>query len=166
MPHKIRDLRLLHADLCQIIMYVDSIFAPLAIFFHGGTVAGFCGETIRLIERYSKGVDSSESLSLTSVVLSLAFLVIVIPLVTISTAEICDCPRKSIQAVNKLLQEQGTLDVAAGTHQIRLFLSQMYVKDVQMTAWRFYKLDRAALMTTYGASVSYVSLVLQSTGKV
>lgn len=49
-PAEIQNLRLNHADLCQIVTFMDDIFAPLAVFFHGGTVAGFCGETIRFIE--------------------------------------------------------------------------------------------------------------------
>lgn len=49
-PSEISKWRLIHADLCQIILFMDDIYAPLAIFFHGGVVAGFCGETIRFIE--------------------------------------------------------------------------------------------------------------------
>ena len=49
-PVRIRKLRLIHADLCQIVTLMDNIFSPLALFFHGGVVAGFCGETIRFIE--------------------------------------------------------------------------------------------------------------------
>ena len=46
--------------------------------------------------------------------------------------------------------------------QIRLLLSQMNVKDVQMTAWKFYSLDRSALMKTFASVVTYVSLVVES----
>lgn len=51
------------------------------------------------------------------------------------------------------------------SHQIRLLLSQMN-QAVVFTAWRFYKLDRASILQTFGACITYVSLFVQGANDV
>ncbi|XP_018494250.1 uncharacterized protein LOC108863962 [Galendromus occidentalis] len=164
-PNHIWRLRLLHADLCQLIIFMDDLFSPLALLLHGGVVAGYCTETLRFIQRYERGLDISESwLTFFTFALNMTYLLTMISITTASTSKLCESPKRSMRIVHDLLQNYGAgfANMTAGSQQIRLLLSQMQVKYVQMTAWRFYKLDRAALMTTLGASVTYVSVVVQS----
>lgn len=59
---EIKKLRLSHADLCQLVIFMDEIYSPLAVFFHGGVVAGYCTETLRFIQvrRSSKQGNTGE----------------------------------------------------------------------------------------------------------
>ncbi|OQR73805.1 hypothetical protein BIW11_09509 [Tropilaelaps mercedesae] len=96
---------------------------------------------------------------------NMSFMVIATLLITYSAALLCECKDRSRYFVNSLeLPDDGPRSRAVA-HEVRLLLSQMS-RQVEMTAWRFYKLNRGAILQTIGACITYVSLVVQSAGDV
>ncbi|OQR79644.1 hypothetical protein BIW11_05586, partial [Tropilaelaps mercedesae] len=162
-PLKLRDLRLRHAELCDLIIYLDDIFSPIAIFWHGSVVLGLCSESVGLIQRFSEpaGISLLTMLHFTS---NAMYIVGNLGFVTVSTSLVCECKDRSEHIVRHLLSQPQAYLVAS-SHQARLFATQMRIENVQMTAFRFYNLNRSAFMTVLGASVTYVSFVAQTARK-
>ncbi|XP_022707452.1 uncharacterized protein LOC111271127 [Varroa jacobsoni] len=230
-PFVLRNLRLRHAELCDLVIYLDDIFSPLAIFWHGSVVAGYCSESINLIQvssiqrlykelvllipiKFSGGRGAGISLlSKMHFLLNFIYIITNLGLVTIATSLVCECKDRSEHVVrNMLFRPQAHRRAAAhqvtgfdltknramriketlpkpfrtvlahdkpGTNncfrsrddtvfpgQMRLLATQMAVENVQMTAFRFYSLNRSAFMTVMGAAVTYVSFVAQTAQKV
>ncbi|KAK8770600.1 hypothetical protein V5799_012935 [Amblyomma americanum] len=84
-------------------------------------------------------------------------------IVSFSAAAVCEAHDDSLPRVNRMVAAHCATPAPDSEFLEQAFLlaSQMQTRDVSLTAWKFYDLNRAALVTTGGAIATYVVVVLQ-----
>ncbi|XP_028966838.1 uncharacterized protein LOC114828128 [Galendromus occidentalis] len=147
------ELRMRHAKLCQYAQISDDIFSLQNLVWHAVCVALACAESAASVQMMRRNFQLLRFLGTLG---NLVIMVVLMVANTGSAAIVCECRDRSRVFVNCLQSRTGAGSPVS--HQV----SQMDQR-VQLTAWKMYKLDRAAIMTTLGACVTYVSLVIQRT---
>ncbi|XP_065298561.1 uncharacterized protein [Dermacentor albipictus] len=96
--------------------------------------------------------------------LDIVYMLVGFVVVSFSAAAVCKAYDDSLPQVNHLAAVHcavAPVPNQAFLEQASLLMSQMQTRDVSLTAWKFYELNRAALVTTGGAVATYVVVVLQ-----
>ncbi|KAL1424971.1 hypothetical protein MTO96_019622 [Rhipicephalus appendiculatus] len=96
--------------------------------------------------------------------LDMAYMLVCFVVVSFSAAAVCEAHDDSLPQVNRLAAVHCAMAPVPDQEfleQASLLMSQMQTRDVSLTAWKFYELNRAALVTTGGAVATYVVVVLQ-----
>ncbi|CAN8030825.1 unnamed protein product [Ixodes persulcatus] len=158
---RLRQLRIRHADLCLLVQDVDDIMSPLAFLWHAMMVLGACAEATHLLQLKI----SEDAWAIAHVSLDLAYMVIFFSIVSFSTAAVCQAYNATLNDVNLMSARMSQVDDAEFARQALLLMSQMQSISVSVTAWKFYDMNRAALITTLGAVVTYVVVVFQMAPK-
>ncbi|KAL3193750.1 hypothetical protein MRX96_000049 [Rhipicephalus microplus] len=96
--------------------------------------------------------------------LDMLYMLVCFVVVSFSAAAVCEAHDDSLPQVNRLAAAHcmtASVPNQEFLEQAFLLMSQMQTRNVSLTAWNFYELNRAALVTTAGAVATYVLVVLQ-----
>ncbi|EEC18322.1 hypothetical protein IscW_ISCW023798 [Ixodes scapularis] len=158
---RLRQLRIRHADLCLLVQDVDDIMSPLAFLWHAMMVLGACAEATHLLQLKI----SEDAWAIVHISLDLAYMLVFFGIVSFSSAAVCQAYNATLNYVNLMSARMSQVDDAEFARQALLLMSQMQSISVSVTAWKFYDMNRAALITTLGAVVTYVVVVFQMAPK-
>lgn len=153
----LRHLRMQHAQISLLVQDMENIYSPVTLMWHAMMVLGCCGEATHLLQ-----LKASEHVIVkTQISLDLFYLISLLILVSHAGAAVCEGHSSSLLEVNRLAATDPNAEDPEFSAQAFLLMSQMQATDVSLTAWKFYDLNRAALITTGGATATYVAIVLQ-----